>query len=402
VNNELEAKLARLQMLYANDYEEYLTEPHESSAEMLEELYQKQLEQEYLEQHDEQLEMERRAKYYPADTLESLMEKKRPPIKEYVNKLIAAGCITIVAGDPKAGKSTLLFHALSALTNGEPFLWGTSRPVPILYATEQSEVSFQGQIQKEMNFSNAVKPNKLFRQIVFEENRMRSELVNPPAMVFPPTWNEQIRLWKAAIEKNQAKVFVIDTFTAFAQFRGGESFDPGVVHTRGQALKELLVGNPDLAIVVLHHLRKEPNIRGGDNVTRSFSDIANSYALRAFSDTNVLIYKTSPNAEDEFKRTLVIEGRLTHSQLPLIIELTKNGFVDVTPKIAPKKEESSFDKLLRKCIQVPDATNWSIDRIIEEWGFTETEVRNFRRVYNKGHEFGFGPRVDVSPSQENQ
>jgi len=55
-------------------------------------------------------------------------------------------------------------------------------------------------------------------------------------------------------------------------------------HGQLQALKRLFVDTPELSIMILHHLRKEINRFGGDQKARNFSDIANSYALRAGSD----------------------------------------------------------------------------------------------------------------------
>jgi len=76
-------------------------------------------------------------------------------------------------------------------------------------------------------------------------------------------------------------------------------------------LKKLYTVVPGLGIAVLCHCRE---MAGSKNTIRSFADIAGSYAIRAVSDMNILLYaknrKTNPR-----QRTYVTEGRITEHSL---------------------------------------------------------------------------------------
>jgi RecA-family ATPase len=276
--------------------------------------------------------LKQRSPYLPADSLKNLFARPKPLVKHYIPDLIFAGSITILAGDPKAGKTTFLLHALGALTQGKDFLGNKLDRHTVLYASEQTEYPFRDQAEKVPTLYD----NEQFRVILYEDNvrRVAGTRFNDKTqqnetverLLPPSTWDEQIVFWKEAIQKNKAGVFVIDTLTAFSNFRSGEAFDPGVVQVRLQLLKTLLTDNAQLSIVILHHLRKENNNRGGDVAARSFADIANSYALRAGTDQNILIYR--PSKKHETVRTLKIEGRFSmEHEFQVSLDLKKQEFV---------------------------------------------------------------------------
>jgi RecA-family ATPase len=331
-------------------------------------------------------EEERRAPYYPADTMVGLFARPSPPIKEYIPKLIYAGAMSIIAGDPKAGKTTLLLHALNALASGKDFLWGkTHHPTVILYATEQNEVSFKEQAAQVPGLDQSTN----FRAVLFEDNRYITQVPDGNTgksydKVFPTSWEKQVELWKEVIKRNNAKVFIIDTFTAFSNFKVGEGNDAGVVQARGQVLKQLLVDTPDLAIIILHHLRKEFNGRGGNMQARNFSDIANSYALRAMTDMNILIYRPSKKKELERVRTLKMEGRFIRGEETHQVELAENGKAFSICKKAIKEDDGWQDLLLEACIADPELNKLSNEALRKELDVPIRAVRKFRETYKKG------------------
>jgi hypothetical protein len=320
----------------------------------------------------------RRSEYLPADSLRNLFLRPVAPITCYIPKIVFAGAITILAGDPKAGKTTFLLHALGALTAGRPFLNNPLQPTTILYASEQSEVSFRQQAEK-LPF---LKESDRFRVLLFEDNLLKKIItkqkdtawVQEESFVPPSTWDEQVTFWEEAIRKNNAGVFVIDTLTAFSNFKAGEAFDPGVVHARLQTLKSLLKKRPNLAVIILHHLRKEV---AGQKVSRSFGDIANSYALRAGTDQNILIYspdkKKSPNV-----RCLSIEGRFVDSEESISIELTPEGFRLLDGEI--KAEPTPQEKLLELVRLKPELNDLSFRELADATGFSLRQVQIFRKT----------------------
>ena len=78
-----------------------------------EEQYQKHLADEYERQRNE-----------PSLTITAaeLWNRDNNPPTAYCPHFAFAEAVTIVAGDPKAGKTTLLLHLLGAVTTGDQFL----------------------------------------------------------------------------------------------------------------------------------------------------------------------------------------------------------------------------------------------------------------------------------------
>jgi hypothetical protein len=185
-------------------------------------------------------------------------------------------------------------------------------------------------------------------------------------------------------------VFIIDTLTAFSNFKLGEGNDSGVVQARGQALKQLLVDNPDLAIVILHHLRKEFNGRGRETKVRTFADIANSYALRAMTDMNILIYQPSSNKEHKCVRALKIEGRFVRGEEKQTVELSEDGksFSLCTKKIeedfgAADNGDDEVD-LFNAFVKDPSLNELSEQKLHAMTGIPLRAIRSLRQKYPKG------------------
>jgi hypothetical protein len=326
----------------------------------------------------------RRSEYLPADSLRNLFLRPFAPITCYIPKIVYAGAVTIVAADPKAGKTTFLLHALGALSVGKQFLNDQLSPVTVLYASEQSEVSFRKQAEK----LSHLKESDNFRVLLFEDNLVSKTIrkkqdnifVEEEVKVPPSTWDEQIAFWQTAIDKNNPSVFVIDTFTAFSNFKAGEAFDPGVVHARLQALKVLLKSRPNLAIVILHHLRKE--VAGGNQTARTFGDIANSYALRAGTDQNVLLFapnkKKAPNV-----RSLMIEGRFVDSEEEIQVELTPDGFQLRNAQVEDDKRPAQ-ELILEAVSRDPELNNLVVRDLADRLGISTKQVQLFRQKFPKG------------------
>lgn len=80
-------------------------------------------------------------------TAANLFKLPSNPAKAYCPKFAIPGALTILAGDPKAGKTTLLLHLLSAVTNGGKFLGEQCVKVNALYASEQNSVVLREQLR---------------------------------------------------------------------------------------------------------------------------------------------------------------------------------------------------------------------------------------------------------------
>jgi hypothetical protein len=307
-----------------------------------------------------------------------LLPRTRP--EPFLESLIYPGSLLILAGNPKAGKSTFLWHALQAITTGKDFCGLKTRLAKVLYASEQPDPSLFTQIEKVPGYDK--NENIFFLPLDFNYTPRPSIDTQTGKEVtincFPTTWDDQIKLWKEELEKTNANVLVIDTFTAFGLFRVGEAFDSGPVTTRFQQLKSLQTSIPGLSIVVLHHLRKGDLKKKGEP---TFHDIANSYALTAASDMNAILWQPSRKKEDSNLRTIKIQGRFLDEEFPF--SFRKNG-PEFSRSDAPTKTDWNAI-ILERVLAHPDWWDLSIRDLAEKLEIKKHYVESFRMTYPKEH-----------------
>jgi AAA domain len=306
-----------------------------------------------------------------------LLPRTRP--QPFLENLIYPGSLLILAGSPKAGKSTFLRHALQAITTGKEFCGLKTRLATVLYASEQPDPSLFTQIEKVPGYDK--NENIFFLPLDFNftprsntETSGREVIIN----YFPTTWEQQVMLWKEELEKTNANILVIDTFTAFGLFKVGEAFDSGPVTTRFQQLKTLQTSFPGLSIVVLHHLRKEDMKKKGDP---TFHDIANSYALTAASDMNAILWQPSKKKEDSNLRSIKIQGRFLDEELPF--SFRKNGQEFSGSDASTKKNWNEI--ILERVLAHPDWWDLSIRELADKLEVKKHYVESFRMTYPKEH-----------------
>jgi hypothetical protein len=303
----------------------------------------------------------------------------------FLDNLIYPGSLLILAGSPKAGKSTFLFYALQAITTGQPFCGLKTRLGKVLYASEQPDASLDFQIddvpgyEKNENISfipldfnytgKQVKSNDEHGVVISTEEKRSAE-----------TWVEQIAVWKEELAYRKAEIFVIDTFTAFGLFKTGEAFDSGPVTTRLQQLKSLQTSFPGLAIVVCHHLRKEDEQH--KKKEPSFQDIANSYALVAASDMNAIIWKPSGKQEDENLRSIKIQGRFLKQGEKAFSVRKKGTSFDVSE---PPKKVDHNDRILKAIKAEPELNKLSLSKLADAVDVHKSAAQRFRNAYPKNH-----------------
>lgn len=351
------------------------------------------------EEYNKACHAEEASKHFPAIPLPILWAGPRPAVAVYSKYLAYAGCITIVAGDAKAGKSTLMFHALNAVMQGKSFMWeSTKRPQVVLYASEQPRISFFTQIEKEAKRIPELTTLYNFRPILIENNRLLKPVsekngnsyITVDRWVPPSSWDEQVEIWRAAIAESHATILVIDTLTAFSGFQRGEAADAGVVQARLQTLRNLLVDAPNLAIVILHHLRKEDNLPGGKTMVRTFADMANSYAFRAGSDQNVLIYKQDSNDENSHVRTIVVEGRFMGDKPTdrFQVELTPTGYQRIVAPVSAddlkrQEKDAEVEELAQMIHEHPEWEELGERKLKAASHKSERVIRAYREKYPK-------------------
>ena len=307
-----------------------------------------------------------------------LLPRTRP--QPFLENLIYPGSLLILAGSPKAGKSTFLWHALQAITTGKEFCGLKTRLAKVLYASEQPDPSLFRQIEKVPGYDK--NENIFFLPLDFNYSPRTSIDTQTGKEVsinyFPTTWEEQIKLWQEELEKTDANILVIDTFTAFGVFKTGEAFDSGPVTTRFQQLKSLQTSFPGLSIVVLHHLRKEDEKKKREP---TFHDIANSYALTAASDMNAILWKPSGKKEDINLRSIKIQGRFLDEEVPF--SFRKNG-PEFSRSDAPRKKDGNAI-ILERVLAHPNWWDLSIRELADKLETKKHYVESFRMAYPKEH-----------------
>lgn len=205
----------------------------------------------------------------------------------YVPGFIYAGCIAAVVGPPKAGKSTFLWSMLDKLMAGQDFLGQkTQIPGSVLYISEQSRVSFKGQLKRlPEGMGERVMTNSKFFLMLPEHHVTPLGIGDAEAAVVE--WQGRLELWKKAIAATKADVVVIDTFGAFADLGQQGENDNAIVSKRFTELRQLQKAKPSLAIVLICHTTKASSKKR----YLSLQDIRGASALAGALDHGITFQK---------------------------------------------------------------------------------------------------------------
>lgn len=273
---------------------------------------------EYIEHYDEPELVGGAPIWSPAIRMSDFGQRPLPDVECYADKLLFAGSVTLLAGAPKAGKSTFVFHLVNAVARGDKFLGKETRQANVLYASEQSEASFRAQTMKVPGFFGnpktfvvLVEHNCTWVPVIDLKTKSVEvdDLTGQTAfrMEFFDTWERQIEFWREMVINTHAKVLVIDTFTSFARLKENANNDPGVIAQRLMEVKSLFHDRPDLSILVIHHLRK-PESNPKFHRAQDENDVLGSQSYIAGVDQIVTLSETD---KDSFSamRTLTFKGR---------------------------------------------------------------------------------------------
>ena len=84
---------------------------------------------------------------------EDYIASARDEITWISKPLLAESTVSLLAGQPKAGKTTLLFQLIDALASGRMFLGHPTRPARIFYMTEDSRIQIKAKKRDQMRGS---------------------------------------------------------------------------------------------------------------------------------------------------------------------------------------------------------------------------------------------------------
>lgn len=165
------------------------------------------------------------------------------PLQPVVEGLIHEGETVVLGGRPKVGKSRLVHQLALSLVDAQPFL-GMAVPTPRRVLLLDLENSSSGLRQRLLRMSTTtVARDRLF--VAFSDTLADPTLTNTPAGL------EHLR---ELLERSRADVLIIDPWRLWM---GSDENDSGRVVAGLKVLSELRRNHPTLAIIIIHHVRKE-------------------------------------------------------------------------------------------------------------------------------------------------
>jgi 5S rRNA maturation endonuclease (ribonuclease M5) len=207
---------------------------------------------------------------------------------------LSPGAITLLAGRPKVGKTTLLFPLIAALEQGKPFLDRPTFATRVLMLSEERE---QTLAEKRQLYLNGADPLLLMRH---ERGQRR--------------WPELVEQARAYCEECDIGVLVIDTWDKWTGLRGDDESKAGAVI---EALEPLMLAAGDgLAVLIVAHQRKAAGRHG--------EAVRGSNALTGGVDV-IIELERAPEELGRRMRVLRAESRFTATPEELVGELTEDG-----------------------------------------------------------------------------
>jgi hypothetical protein len=174
------------------------------------------------------------------------MRDQTPVEPEWLwNGYVARGAITLLAGKPKAGKSTLLCALVEALAEGAgEFLGRAVTNGPVIYVSEEGA-------------------GTLIAKLPATEN---VRVLSRDAVWPRPTWEQVVDAAVAEAKRVGAGLLVLDSFAFWAGLAEGSENDAGATQLAVARLVPATAAG--LGVVLVHHQRKSGG-EGGDAIRGS-------------------------------------------------------------------------------------------------------------------------------------
>jgi KaiC/GvpD/RAD55 family RecA-like ATPase len=147
---------------------------------------------------------------------------------------LAPGAVTLLAGEPKVGKSTFVAALLGSIERAESFLGKATRRTGSIVITEERQ---DGLAEKARRFRLGDGVHRLRR-----DQRQGA------------SWSQLVAEAVRYAHSNQLDILVIDTFAELAGLEGDEENDAGAVLKALRPLQE--AADAGLAVLIVTHQRK--------------------------------------------------------------------------------------------------------------------------------------------------
>ena len=272
----------------------------------------------------------------------------QPTSVEWVSPLMAYGFVSLIAGPPKAGKSTLVGNLLSAREAGTTFLWGNPVPQgPMALVTEEGGLAV---VRKTQGLTTL---DILDRKNFYAQGLRKLEHLL-----------DALTQWCGSRER---ALVLIDTLAIWGDIKDEND---ATAATQAVAALTLLTQQTQCAMGLIHHARKG----GGDHG----EGIRGSGAIFATVDQAIeLNYVTDKNSDN---RLLTLSGRLIFPEMhELSFDRGTNTYEETTSTYV---DPSPLDKFPTSTSGLPGVTRKEAEGI---WEVSTSEAnKRLRELVAKG------------------
>ncbi len=245
-----------------------------------------------------------------------------PPEPEWLWRgFLAPGWLTMLAGQPFAGKSMLVSGLLASLTDGGSFLGRPTRRSTALILTEENDSVLAE------------------RARLFELTSTASEFLGRSDTSSLQWWELVEQATELALQ-GRHKLLVVDTFTGLAGLGDEQENDAGAITQRLQPLVRAAARG--LAVLFLHHMNAQNQPRG----SRAFQAVVDISArlLRSSRSSSVIRLETTSRFPTALDATLRAE-LVTTKEPWLYRPLDKKG------NAIAAESETATDELLLEALR---------------------------------------------------